>query len=94
MPGVLMIEALAQAAGLLIFKTLGRLPTEQDLFYLAAVNQCRFKRVVVPGDQLCLEVTLLKSKRDIWKFQGEARVDDQIVCSTELINARAEVKRS
>ncbi len=91
MPGVLIIEALAQAAGILIFKTLGSMPNEQKLFYLAAVSACRFRRVVLPGDQLLLNINLIKRKRGIWKFAGEARVGDQIACVTELTNASAEV---
>lgn len=89
MPGVLMIEALAQAAGLLIFQTLGRIPNATDLFYLASVDACRFKRVVVPGDQLTLSVTLLKRRANIWKFDGEARVGDEVACTATLINAGA-----
>jgi 3-hydroxyacyl-[acyl-carrier-protein] dehydratase len=88
MPGVLIIEALAQASGLLIFKTVQRLPSRDFWFYLAGIDDARFKRIVEPGDQLRLEVEFLKEKRDIWKFKGVATVEGQLVCSAEIINAR------
>jgi 3-hydroxyacyl-[acyl-carrier-protein] dehydratase len=88
MPGVLIIEALAQASGLLIFKTVQRLPSKDFWFYLAGIDDARFKRIVEPGDQLRLEVEFLKEKRDIWKFKGVATVEGQLVCSAEIINAR------
>lgn len=88
MPGVLIIEALAQASGMLIFKSIKRLLDENFWFFLAGVDNARFKRVVTPGDQLRLEVELLKTKREIWKFKGTATVDGQLACSAEIINAR------
>lgn len=88
MPGVMIIEALAQACGLLIFKSVQRLPAKDFWFYLAGIDNARFKRIVEPGDQLRLEVELLKVKRDIWKFKCVATVDEQLVCSAEIINAR------
>ncbi|MBA2653866.1 MAG: 3-hydroxyacyl-ACP dehydratase FabZ [Gammaproteobacteria bacterium] len=88
MPGVLIIEALAQASGMLIFKTVQRLLDKDFWFYLAGIDNARFKKIVEPGDQLRLEVELLKVKRDIWKFKGTATVDGHIACSAEIINAR------
>jgi len=88
MPGVLIIEALAQASGLLIFKIVKRTLDKDFWFYLAGIDHARFKRIVEPGDQLRLEVELLKVKRDIWKFKGSATVNGQVACSAEIINAR------
>lgn len=88
MPGVLMIEALAQAAGILIYKTIHTLPSKDNWFYLVGVDKARFKRIVIPGDQLRLEVEIVKVRRDIWKFQGTATVDGELACSAEIMTAR------
>lgn len=88
MPGVLILEALAQAAGMLTFRTIQRTLDKDFWFYLAAIDKARFKRIVVPGDQLELRVELLKVKGVFWKFQGSASVEKQIVCSAEIVNAR------
>lgn len=88
MPGVLMIEALAQAAGLLALKSVDAPRGMHAVFYLASVDNVRFKTPVVPGDQLQLTVKVLKAKRSIWKFSGEAMVGEQIACSLELMIAR------
>jgi 3-hydroxyacyl-[acyl-carrier-protein] dehydratase len=88
MPGVLMIEALAQAAGILIYKTLEAVPSNNNWFYLAGVDNARFKRIVEPGDQLRLEVEIVKVRRDIWKFKGTATVGGELACSAEIMTAR------
>ncbi len=88
MPGVLILEALAQASGILIFMTVQRLLDKDFWFYLAGIDNARFRRIVEPGDQLIFEVELLKVKRDIWKFKATATVEEQFVCSAEIINAR------
>ncbi len=88
MPGVLMIEALAQAAGILIYKTLKVLPSNDNWFYLVGVDKARFKRIVVPGDQLRLEVEIVKVRRDLWIFKGTATVDGELACSAEIMTAR------
>jgi 3-hydroxyacyl-[acyl-carrier-protein] dehydratase len=88
MPGVLIIESLAQASGLLIFKTVQRSVDKDFWFYLVGVNNAKFKRTVEPGDQLRLKVELIKVKREIWKFRGIATVDNQLVCTAEITNAR------
>lgn len=86
MPGVLMIEALAQASGILIYRSLGRKPTlDSDLFYLAGVDNTRYKRMVVPGDMLELRVEVLRKKMTIWRFKGTASVDGEVACSTEFM---------
>jgi len=86
-PGVLIMEALAQATGLLAFKTQGKKPDGSSLYYFAGIDNCRFKQPVEPGDQLFLEVKLLTTKRNIWKFSAEAKVDGKIVASAELMCA-------
>lgn len=89
-PGVLILEALAQATGILGFKTVTE-RAENELYLFAAIDEARFKKPVVPGDQLVLEVKFLKERRNLWKFYGEAKVDGQVVCSAELICARREL---
>ncbi len=86
MPGVLIIEALAQACGLLAFLSAGR-PEGDNVFYLVGVDGARFKRPVEPGDQLQLEVKVLRSSRGVWKFATEARVEDRLVAAAELMCA-------
>jgi 3-hydroxyacyl-[acyl-carrier-protein] dehydratase len=86
-PGVLIMEALAQATGLLAFKTQGKKPDGSSLYYFAGIDNCRFKQPVQPGDQLFLEVKLLTTKRNIWKFSAEAKVDGKVVASAELMCA-------
>lgn len=86
-PGVLIMEALAQATGLLAFKTQGKKPDGSSLYYFAGIDNCRFKQPVEPGDQLFLEVKLVTTKRNIWKFSAEAKVDGKVVASAELMCA-------
>ena len=88
MPGVLILEALAQASGILIFQVLKELPGPENWFYCAGMDKARFKRIVEPGDQLQLEVELLKTKSGIWKFKGVASVDGELACSAEIMNAK------
>jgi len=90
-PGVLILEALAQATGILAFKSAGK-PKENELYYFAAIDNARFKRPVGPGDVLHLKVELLKDKRGVGKFTGVAEVDGQVVCSADLMCARREYK--
>ena len=87
MPGVLIIEALAQAAAVLAFKTEGTIPDKDAMVYFASVDNVRFKRPVVPGDQLILEARFISAKRSIWKFACRATVDGKEVCSAEIICA-------
>ncbi|WP_288742793.1 3-hydroxyacyl-ACP dehydratase FabZ, partial [uncultured Rheinheimera sp.] len=75
-PGVLILEALAQATGILGFKTVTE-RSENELYLFAAIDEARFKKPVVPGDQMVLEVKFLKERRNLWKFYGEAKVDGQ-----------------
>lgn len=87
MPGVLVIEALAQATGLLGFRTMGEEPQQDTLYMLVAVDNARFKQPVVPGDQLVMKVELLKRKGIMWVFNAEAYVDDKLAVSAELMCA-------
>ena len=91
MPGVLIIEAMAQATGLLGFKTMDDQPSENMLYLFAGADKARFKRQVVPGDVLTLHVKLLKRRRDIWKFECEARVDGELAASAEIMCAASKI---
>jgi 3-hydroxyacyl-[acyl-carrier-protein] dehydratase len=91
-PGVLIMEALAQATGILAFKTTEKKPDGTSLYYFAGIDNCRFKQPVVPGDQLVLEVEVVKAKRGIWKFTAEAKVDDKVVASADLMCAEQAIK--
>jgi 3-hydroxyacyl-[acyl-carrier-protein] dehydratase len=90
MPGVLIIEALAQATGLLGFRTMSEIPSDDLLYMLVGVDNVRFKRQVIPGDQLVLKVKLLKKSRIIWKFSCEATVDGEVVTSADMLCAATE----
>lgn len=83
MPGVLLIEAMAQATGLLAMES-AEVPKEA-IYYLVGVDKARFKRPVVPGDQLVFEVEVLKNRREIWVFAAEAKVDGKMVASAEIM---------
>ncbi len=88
-PGVLILEAMAQATGLLAFKTFGA-PKENELYYFASIDEAKFRKPVTPGDQLMIEVEFLKERRGIALFNGVARVDGDVVCSAQLKCARRE----
>ena len=83
MPGVLLIEAMAQATGLLAMES-ADVPKEA-IYYLVGVDKARFKRPVVPGDQLVFEVEVIKRRREIWIFSAEAKVDGSVVASAEIM---------
>ena len=85
MPGVLILEAMAQAAGILVFRTLGSKPDDKSVYYYAGIDNARFKRPVEPGDQLLIEVTIQGSKRGIWKFGCTARVGEQLVTEADIL---------
>jgi 3-hydroxyacyl-[acyl-carrier-protein] dehydratase len=85
MPGVLLLEGMAQAAALLSFETAGEEPDERTVYYFAGVDGARFKRPVEPGDQLIFEVTLLRGKSGIYKFAGRAMVGEELACEAELM---------
>jgi len=85
MPGVLVIEAMAQAAAILSFKTLGQFPDDNSVYYFVGIDNARFKKPVSPGDQLLIDVKLLLNKRGIWKYSAIARVDGITVAEADLI---------
>jgi 3-hydroxyacyl-[acyl-carrier-protein] dehydratase len=87
MPGVLMLEALAQAAALLTFEALGLKPDEKTVYYFAGIDGARFKRPVEPGDQLILDVEVARMKASIWKFNAKALVGDELAVEAELMLA-------
>lgn len=86
-PGVFILEALAQATGILGFKSRDS-EVENELYLFASIDKAKFKNPVYPGDTLNLHVKFLKERRGMWKFYGEARVDGKVVCSAELMCAR------
>ena len=85
MPGVLMLEALAQTAALLSFETLGETPDDKTVYYFAGIDGARFKRPVEPGDQLILDVELLRMKAGIFKFKAQALVGEELAVEAELM---------
>ena len=85
MPGVLVIEAMAQAAALLSFKSMGTKPDANSVYYFVGIDNARFKRPVGPGDQLIFKVAITLNRRGIWKFSGTAEVDGQVAAEAELI---------
>jgi 3-hydroxyacyl-[acyl-carrier-protein] dehydratase len=91
MPGVLIMEALAQAAGILSFKSMDEKPSPDTVFYFAGIDEARFKKPVVPGDQLHLHIQLERQMRGVWKFIAEARVDGQLAASAKLMCAKRDL---
>jgi 3-hydroxyacyl-[acyl-carrier-protein] dehydratase len=91
MPGVLMIEALAQTAGLLAFKSGGAEISPNTVVYFVGIDGARFKRPVVPGDQLRMEANVLRVTRGIWKFAVKGTVEGQTACEAELMCTLKEI---
>jgi 3-hydroxyacyl-[acyl-carrier-protein] dehydratase len=91
MPGVLIVEAMAQAAGILGFKTLDKTPADGSIYLFVGADNVRFKRQVVPGDQLILKVNYISDRRGIWKFACSSYVDDVLAASATIICADKEV---
>ena len=87
MPGVMILEALAQAAGILAFRTADVVPTEDTKFYFVGIDDARFRKPVVPGDQVVLKARLERAIRGIWKFSTSAEVDAQEVASATMLLA-------
>jgi 3-hydroxyacyl-[acyl-carrier-protein] dehydratase len=88
MPGVLILEALAQAGAVLAYKSTNTHPDSGVLYYFAGIDNARFRRMVEPGDQLRLEVKVVRSKLDLWKLEGAAYVGDELACSAEFMSVR------
>ncbi|WP_409526614.1 3-hydroxyacyl-ACP dehydratase FabZ [Nitrincola sp. MINF-07-Sa-05] len=91
MPGVLLVEAMAQAAGILGFKTMNKRPEDGSIYYFVGADDLRFKRPVVPGDQVKLEARVISDRRGIWKFDVKASVDGNLVCSATILCADRKV---
>jgi len=90
MPGVLIVEALAQAGAILAY-TKAKSHPKECLFYLAGVDNAKFKQMVVPGDQLWLEVNITGNKGNFWKIHCEAKVEGKLVCSLDLLSAMRKI---
>ncbi|MFL0796512.1 MAG: 3-hydroxyacyl-ACP dehydratase FabZ [Cellvibrionaceae bacterium] len=86
-PGVMIVEALAQASGILGFKTLNKTPEDGSIYLFAGIDKARFKRQVVPGDRLQLEAKVVSSKRGIWRFDCRASVDGEMAAEASIICA-------
>ncbi len=85
MPGVLIVEAMAQAAAVLSFKTMGIKPTEESVYYFAGIDEARFKKPVSPGDQIIINVKIDRILKGIWKYKGVATVDDKVVAEASMM---------
>ena len=92
-PGVLILEAMAQTTALLIFRTRDQMPEEDTLYLFVGIDKARFKRQVEPGDQMEIEVELVRESRGMGRFMCEARVDGRIVCTADLMGAVRDVER-
>lgn len=91
MPGVLILEAMAQATGVLAFKTSSAQPDNNSLYYLVGIDNARFKQPVEPGDQLLIKVTLIRTTRGVWKYTATSHVDDKLVASAELMCMKRDI---
>lgn len=91
MPAVLILEAMAQATGIFALKTLGTLPDERSIYYFVGVDKARFRRPVEPGDQMQVEVRLIRTSRGVWKVESDATVDGAVAASAELMGALREI---
>lgn len=92
MPAVIILEAMAQATGILVLRSMDVLPNEKSIYYFVGIDRARFRRPVLPGDQLRIEVNLLRSSRGIWKLRSDATVDGETVASGDLMGAMRELE--
>lgn len=92
MPAVIILEAMAQATGILVLRSMDKLPNEKSIYYFVGIDDARFRRPVEPGDQLRIEVNLLRSSRGIWKLRSGATVDGELVASGDLMGAMREIE--
>lgn len=92
MPAVIILEAMAQATGILVLRSMDKLPSEKSIYYFVGIDGARFRRPVEPGDQLRIEVKLVRSMRGIWKLRSDATVDGEVVASGDLMGAMREIK--
>ena len=91
MPGVLVVEALAQAAAILSFKTINDKPNDHSVYYFVGIDKARFKKPVIPGDQLKLNVSIERTIKGIWKYKGIASVEDEIAAEAEIMCVLKEI---
>ena len=87
MPAVLILEAMAQATGILALRSLNRLPSETEMYYFVGIDNARFRQPVEPGDQLVIEIDLVRVTRGIWKVAGRGKVQEKVVAAAELLGA-------
>ena len=92
MPAVIILEAMAQATGILVLRSMDKLPSEKSIYYFVGIDGARLRRPVEPGDQLRIEVKLIRSLRGIWKLRSEATVDGEIVANGDLMGAMREIE--
>jgi len=93
MPGVLIVEALAQAAAILSFKTGNYMPSDDSVYYFAGIDKARFKKPVSPGDQLILEVSIDRILKGIWKYNCSASVDGKLVAEADIMCILKDIKK-
>jgi 3-hydroxyacyl-[acyl-carrier-protein] dehydratase len=91
MPAVLILEAMAQATGIFALRSLGTLPNERSIYYFVGVDKARFRRPVEPGDQMQIDVRLIRTARGVWKVESDASVDGEVAASAELMGALREI---
>ena len=91
MPGVLILEALAQATAILSFMTTETLPDDNSVYYFAGIDNARFRKPVEPGDQLSLEVELVRQRRNLWWFKGRAMVDGEVAAEADMSAVKADI---
>lgn len=94
MPGVLIVEAMAQAAAILSFKTMNTKPSDDSVYYFAGIDNARFKKPVSPGDQIYLNVQIDRILKGIWKYKGVARVDNIVVAEVEMMCILKAIEKS
>lgn len=92
MPGVLILEAMAQATGVLAFKTSEAHPENGSLYYLVGINNARFKQPVEPGDQLFIEVKIIRILRGVWIYEATSKVEGKLVASAELMCMKRDIE--
>jgi 3-hydroxyacyl-[acyl-carrier-protein] dehydratase len=93
MPGVLMLEALAQATGVLYGKSCEPQPGHEFIYYFAGIDNVKFKHIVTPGDQLSININVLVKKKVFWRMDGSVYVGDKLACSAEILSAVKEIKK-
>ena len=91
-PGVLILEAMAQCCAVFAFRELGGYPSKETLYLLAGIDKARFKKQVVPGDQMKLSVKVERTRRGIWRFSATSTVDETLCCSAEILIAKNEIE--